>query len=55
LLVCWRDAGARITRMATIHALAVQHPLPVQRVEMAEIAGRSGRLAVQGPGVAAPA
>jgi undecaprenyl phosphate-alpha-L-ara4FN deformylase len=55
LLVRWRDAGAHITRMATIHALAMQHPLPVQRVAMAEIPGRSGRLAVQAPGAAAPA
>jgi undecaprenyl phosphate-alpha-L-ara4FN deformylase len=55
LLVRWRDAGARISRMAAIHALAMQHPLPVQSVEMAEISGRSGRLAVQGPSVAAPA
>jgi peptidoglycan/xylan/chitin deacetylase (PgdA/CDA1 family) len=55
LLGRWREAGARITRMATIHSLAMQHPLPVQRVEMAEIPGRSGRLAVQGPALAAPA
>jgi undecaprenyl phosphate-alpha-L-ara4FN deformylase len=55
LLVRWRDAGARITRMDAIHALAMQHPLPVQRVEMAEISGRSGRLAVQGQSVAAQA
>jgi undecaprenyl phosphate-alpha-L-ara4FN deformylase len=55
LLVRWRDAGARITRMAAIHALAVQQPLPVRRVEMAEIPGRSGRLAVQGSSAAGPA
>ncbi len=48
LLVRWRDAGARITRMAAIHALAMQAPLPVHPVAMAQIPGRSGRLAVQG-------
>ena len=55
LLVRWRDAGASITRMAAIHALAMQGPLPVQRVDMAKIPGRSGRLAIQGPGPTAPA
>ena len=55
LLVRWRDAGARITRMAAIHALAMQASLPVQPVVMAEIPGRSGRLAVQGAALAAQA
>ncbi len=55
LLVRWRDAGARLTRMAAIHALAMQRPLPVASVRMGEIPGRSGRLAVQGPQLAAPA
>jgi undecaprenyl phosphate-alpha-L-ara4FN deformylase len=55
LLVRWRDAGAQITRMASIHALAMRGPLPVQRVDMAEVPGRSGRLAVQGAAAAAPA
>jgi undecaprenyl phosphate-alpha-L-ara4FN deformylase len=55
LLVRWRDAGAIVTRMATIHALAMRQPLPAQTVEMAEIPGRSGLLAVQGLSLAAPA
>jgi peptidoglycan/xylan/chitin deacetylase (PgdA/CDA1 family) len=55
LLVRWREAGARITRMATIHALAIQGPLPVRRVDRAEVPGRSGRLAVQGQSQTAPA
>ncbi len=55
LLVRWRDAGAQITRMAAVHALAMHGPLPVQRVDLAQIPGRSGRLAVQGARVAAPA
>ncbi|MFI4890489.1 MAG: polysaccharide deacetylase family protein [Steroidobacterales bacterium] len=55
LLVRWRDAGARITRMAAIHALAMRAALPLASVDMAQIPGRSGRLAVQGPGLAAPA
>ena len=53
LLVKWRDSGATITRMATIHALATQRPLPTRAVIMGEIPGRSGSLAVQAPGAAA--
>jgi undecaprenyl phosphate-alpha-L-ara4FN deformylase len=49
LLVKWRGAGARITRMAEIHQLAMRSPLPVRRVVEGEIAGRSGLLAVQAP------
>ena len=49
LLVKWRGAGARITRMAEIHQLAMRRPLPVRRVVEGEIAGRSGLLAVQSP------
>lgn len=45
LLVKWRDAGASITRMAKIHELAMQRPLPVRAVVMGEVAGRSGLLA----------
>jgi hypothetical protein len=41
--------------MAAIHALAMREALPLASVEMAEIPGRSGRLAVQGPALAAPA
>jgi peptidoglycan/xylan/chitin deacetylase (PgdA/CDA1 family) len=57
LLLKWREAGARITRMAAIHESAMQRPLPVRAVIMGEVAGRSGRLAVTGqaPGAAASA
>jgi len=47
LLVKWRASGASITRMAKIHELAMQRPLPARAVVMGEVAGRSGRLAVQ--------
>jgi len=47
LLVKWRGSGASITRMATIHELAMQRPLPARAVVMGEVAGRSGLLAVQ--------
>ena len=47
LLVKWRESGASITRMATIHERAMQRPLPVRAVVMGEVAGRSGLLAVQ--------
>jgi undecaprenyl phosphate-alpha-L-ara4FN deformylase len=47
LLVKWRDSGATITRMATIHDLAMRRPLPAREVIMGEVAGRSGLLAVQ--------
>jgi undecaprenyl phosphate-alpha-L-ara4FN deformylase len=50
LLVKWREAGATITRMATIHELATRRPLPARSVIMGEIAGRSGLLAVQAQG-----
>ena len=46
LLVKWREAGATVTRMAKIHDLAVQRPLPARTVVMGEVAGRSGLLAV---------
>jgi undecaprenyl phosphate-alpha-L-ara4FN deformylase len=55
LLVKWRESGASITRMAGIHELAMRRPLPARAVVMGEVAGRSGRLAVQAPGTAAPA
>jgi undecaprenyl phosphate-alpha-L-ara4FN deformylase len=45
LLVKWRDSGASITRMAKIHELAMQRPLPARAVVMGEVAGRSGLLA----------
>ena len=47
LLVKWRESGASITRMAKIHELAMRRPLPARAVVMGEVAGRSGRLAVQ--------
>jgi undecaprenyl phosphate-alpha-L-ara4FN deformylase len=47
LLVKWRESGAEITRMAKIHELALRQPLPARAVVMGEVAGRSGRLAVQ--------
>ncbi len=55
LLVKWRESGASITRMATIHQLAVQRPLPARAVVMGEVAGRSGLLAVQAESAAAAA
>jgi len=45
LLVKWRDAGARVTRMAAIYALAARQPLPARAVVMGEVPGRSGLLA----------
>ena len=47
LLTKWRDAGAAVVRMAAIHALALQRPMPVRAVTRGEIPGRSGTLAVQ--------
>jgi peptidoglycan/xylan/chitin deacetylase (PgdA/CDA1 family) len=55
LLVKWRESGASITRMAQIHEAAMRRPLPTRAVVMGEVAGRSGLLAVQAPGGAAPA
>lgn len=48
LLAQWRSAGATLCRMAAVHARSLQAPLPAMRIAMAEIPGRSGRLAVQG-------
>jgi peptidoglycan/xylan/chitin deacetylase (PgdA/CDA1 family) len=53
LLMKWRNAGATLTRMATIHALATRRPLPTRAVIRGEVPGRSGQLAVQAPGAAA--
>ena len=47
LLVKWRDAGARLVRMAQLHARALERALPARTVIQGEIAGRSGRLAMQ--------
>jgi peptidoglycan/xylan/chitin deacetylase (PgdA/CDA1 family) len=49
LLEKWRDAGATITSMAGMHALAMQRQLPTRTVVMGAIPGRSGLLAVQAP------
>jgi undecaprenyl phosphate-alpha-L-ara4FN deformylase len=46
LLVKWRESGASITRMASIHESALRRPLPTRAVVMGEVAGRSGLLAV---------
>ena len=46
LAVKWRAAGAALVRMARIHELARQAPLPAWSVVMGEIPGRSGTLAV---------
>jgi peptidoglycan/xylan/chitin deacetylase (PgdA/CDA1 family) len=55
LLKKWREAGASVVDMASIHAQVRQRPLPTRRVVMGEIAGRSGSLAVQAPEGAARA
>ena len=55
LLVKWRDAGAAIVDMASIHARVARRPLPVRRVILGEIPGRSGSLAVQASESAAQA
>ena len=53
LLMKWREAGANVTRMAAIHALAVRQSLPARAVVMGEIPGRSGLLAIQASAAAA--
>lgn len=47
LLLKWRHAGAKPTRMARIYDLAARGPLPLRAVVQGEVPGRSGRLAVQ--------
>ncbi|HEX3396447.1 MAG TPA: polysaccharide deacetylase family protein [Steroidobacteraceae bacterium] len=49
LLLKWQAAGVTLTRMAAIHQLAIQRPLPDQTVVMGEVPGRSGLLAIQPP------
>jgi peptidoglycan/xylan/chitin deacetylase (PgdA/CDA1 family) len=49
LLRKWQAAGVVVTRMARIHELALQMPLPDQTVMMGEVPGRSGLLAIQPP------
>ena len=53
LLGRWRAAGATLVRMADIHARSQTATLPRQRVELGEVPGRSGTLAVQGMAAAA--
>jgi undecaprenyl phosphate-alpha-L-ara4FN deformylase len=52
LLLKWQNAGAMVTRMAEIHSLVMQRPLPTRAVIEGEIPGRSGLLAVQASGAA---
>jgi peptidoglycan/xylan/chitin deacetylase (PgdA/CDA1 family) len=47
LLEKWREAGASLVDMASVHAQVTQRPLPTRHVVMGEIPGRSGSLAVQ--------
>ena len=47
LLVKWREAGAVLARMATLHDLAIRRALPVREVVLGTVPGRSGLLAVQ--------
>ena len=49
LLQRWRAAGAHLCGMGELHAEMQHRPLPHQPVQMGEVAGRSGRLAVQSP------
>jgi undecaprenyl phosphate-alpha-L-ara4FN deformylase len=49
LLTSWQAAGAKISRMAAIHELGLQSPVPNQAVMMGEVPGRSGLLAMQPP------
>jgi peptidoglycan/xylan/chitin deacetylase (PgdA/CDA1 family) len=55
LLLKWRESGALVTRMAKIHELAMRRPLPARAVVMGEVAGRSGRLAIQAESAASAA
>jgi peptidoglycan/xylan/chitin deacetylase (PgdA/CDA1 family) len=55
LLRKWREAGASLVDMASVHALVTQRPLPTRSVVLGEIPGRSGSLAVQAPEGAARA
>jgi peptidoglycan/xylan/chitin deacetylase (PgdA/CDA1 family) len=45
----WREAGATLCGMGDLYATVQSQPLPRQPVQMGEVAGRSGLLAVQGP------
>jgi peptidoglycan/xylan/chitin deacetylase (PgdA/CDA1 family) len=52
LLEKWRNAGATLVRMADLHAMAAQRPMPARSVIRGEIPGRSGLLAIQAPAAA---
>jgi hypothetical protein len=54
LLRRWRAAGARMGGMGELHAAIEHRPLPSAPVQMGEVAGRAGRLAVQAPIEARP-
>jgi undecaprenyl phosphate-alpha-L-ara4FN deformylase len=47
LLQRWRSAGARLCGMGELYAAIQNQPQPRQPVQMGEVAGRSGLLAVQ--------
>jgi undecaprenyl phosphate-alpha-L-ara4FN deformylase len=47
LLTRWQAAGVTLTRMATMHQLALQKPVPDEAVVRGEVPGRSGLLALQ--------
>jgi peptidoglycan/xylan/chitin deacetylase (PgdA/CDA1 family) len=49
LLCKWQAAGVKISRMSTIHQLAILMPLPDHAIIMGEVPGRSGLLAIQPP------
>jgi hypothetical protein len=55
LLVQWRDAGAMLSRMATLHERSAGRTWPARAVVRAEIPGRSGKLAVSAARTAAAA
>ena len=52
LLERWRTAGAHLCGMGDLYADIQNHPQPRESVLMAEVAGRSGLLAVQAPAAA---
>ena len=54
LLLKWRSAGAAVVRMEDIRQNVAQRPLPTRAVVQGEVPGRSGLLAVQASGAAAP-
>jgi peptidoglycan/xylan/chitin deacetylase (PgdA/CDA1 family) len=47
LLVKWREAGASIMDMASVHEAISEQPLAARRVVLGQVPGRSGTLAVQ--------